>query len=363
MVRSLVFVSLALLILALTASLSLGASSASAATTWLCKPGKSGDPCRSSLKATTLLADGTIRPQKTPSTKKTPSIDCFYVYPTVSRQPTGNSTLEVTSAETGVAVAQASRFQTKCRIFAPMYRQTTIASIFGNSTTPPDRELAYRDVKAAWREYLTRYNKGRGVVLIGHSQGTVHLTRLAAEEIDPSAKMRRKLISALLIGGGVLVAKGQDTGGSFQNIRACRKPSQTGCVVAYNAFPSRPPDNSRFGITLQPGKEVLCTNPAALAPGVSDLAQSYLPTAQLNFGGPPIAPTPWVYMDGEYTLRCQSGDGYSWLNTAHNGGADDKRPKFGQPLGPSWGYHMVDVNLAQGNLVDLVGRQEKAWKR
>ena len=116
------------------------ASSASAqapaATTWLCKPGQAADPCRDSLRSTTLLANGGSRAQKTPSTKKTPPVDCFYVYPTVSQQPAGNSTLEVTGAETGVARAQASRFQTKCRIFAPMYRQATLAGIFGRATTP-----------------------------------------------------------------------------------------------------------------------------------------------------------------------------------------------------------------------------------
>jgi len=341
------------------------ASSASAQgvtkTTWLCKPGQASDPCRSSLKSTTLLANGGSRAQKTPSTKKTPPVDCFYVYPTVSQQPTGNSTLEVTSAETGVARAQASRFQTRCRIFAPMYRQATLAGIFGRATTPVDREIGYADVKAAWNEYLSSYNKGRGVIFLGHSQGSGVLTRLIAEQVDPNAKVRRRLVSALLIGGGVLVPIGKDVGGSFQKIPACRKDSQYGCVVAYNTFPSQPPADSRFGRTVQPDREVLCTNPAALKKGRAGLAQTYVPTSQLSLGEP-IAPTPWVHMDGEYTTRCETGGGASWLNASHNGGPEDKRPQFNQPLGPTWGYHIVDINIVLGNLVDLAGRQSAAWR-
>lgn len=173
--------------------------------------------------------------------------------------------------------------------------------------------------------------------------------------------MRRRLVSALLIGGGVLVPTGKDVGGSFQQVPACRRASQAGCVVAYNAFPSQPPADSRFGSTVQPGKEVLCTNPTALARGASGRAQTYVPTAQLSTT--PLARTPWAHMDGEYTTRCQTGGGFSWLNASHNGGAADRRPKFGEPLGPTWGYHMVDINLPLGNLVDLVGRQTSAWRR
>lgn len=344
------------------AFVSSASAQAPAATVWLCKPGQANNPCTSSLRSTELLASGAKRASRTPKTPKNPPIDCFYVYPTVSQQMTGNSTLEITPAETGVAIAQASRFSTRCRVYAPMYRQTTLAGIFGRSTTPPDRALAYSDVKAAWSEYLSRYNKGRGVVLIGHSQGTAMLTQLTSEEIDPSSRLRKRLVSALLIGGGVLVRQGKDAGGSFQKIPACRTASQNACVVAYNTFPSQPPANSLFGSTTRPGMEVLCVNPAALRRNAAGRAQTFVPTSQFSFDYPDLASTPWVNMDGEYRTQCRTGDGANWLQADLTGGSSDKRPRFGEPLGPTWGFHIPDLNIVMGNLVDLVGRQSAAWR-
>ena len=290
-------------------------------------------------------------------------IDCFYVYPTVSQQMTPNANLEITTAETGVAIAQASRFASKCRVYAPMYRQLTLAALFGRASGTPDREIGYADVKAAWNEYLSKYNKGRGVVLIGHSQGTGVLARLAAAEIDPKPVVRRKLISALLIGGGVTVRRGKDVGGSFKKIAACRKSSQTGCVIAYNTFAQQPPAVTNFGRTTKAGEEVLCVNPAALKRGRTGKAKVLIPTSQLAFGGTPLAPNPWVAMNDLYTTKCMSYRGASWMQVNDIGRASDKRVRFGAPLGQSWGLHIVDVNIVLGNLLDLVDDQSAAWRK
>ena len=358
-----------LLLVTLTAAIaagSLSAASASAqtpaATVWLCKPGLASNPCTSSAKTTLIKPNGSKVAQPLKAQAKQP-IDCFYVYPTVSQQMTANANLEITAAETGVAMAQASRFSSKCRVYAPMYRQLTLARLFGSATDAADPALAYNDVKAAWNEYLAKYNKGRGVVLIGHSQGSFTLTQLIASEIDPKAAVRKKIVSALLIGGGVLVPKGKDVGGSFKKIPACRKTDQTGCVVGYNTFSQQPPTNSMFGRTAQPGKEVLCVNPAGLRRGTTGKAQALIPTSQLAFGGAPLAPTPWVAMNDLYTTKCASGGGASWLQANDIGSASDKRVRFGAPLGQTWGLHIVDVNIVLGNLLELVDHQSAAWRK
>jgi hypothetical protein len=39
----------------------------------------------------------------------------------------------------------------------------------------------------------------------------------------------------------------------------------------------------------------------------------------------------------------------------------DTRPSVSQTLGPSWGLHIDDINLAVGNLVTLVRSQAAAY--
>ena len=127
-------------------------------------------------------------------------------------------------------------------MFAPVYRQITLAGLLGAvKVTAADRARAYQDVRDAWRDYLRNYNHGRGVVLIGHSQGSFVLRELVAKEIDPKPKVRKRLISAVLLGGNVTVKKGKDVGGDFKHVRACRSRSQTGCVVAFSTYGEPPP--------------------------------------------------------------------------------------------------------------------------
>ena len=156
-----------------------------------------------------------------------PKIDCFYVYPTVSDQETPFATLSIDPELRSIALYQAARYSQRCRVFAPVYRQATVAGLGGARGTSAEAERAYTDVRSAWRTYLRKYNKGRGVVIMGHSQGTFVLRRMVREEVDPKPKVRRKLVSAILLGGNVTVRKGKDVGGDFKHIRACRSKRQT----------------------------------------------------------------------------------------------------------------------------------------
>ena len=343
-------------------------------TVWLCRPGLADNPCESDLTATVIAADGSKTTEQA-SPAKDPPIDCFYVYPTVSGQETENANLNIDPEQTAIAVQQAARFSQVCKVYAPIYRQLTLKAI---NTAGADltvaRDLAYGDVVAAWQDYLANYNDGRGVVLIGHSQGTGMLTRLATAEIDPKPEVRRHLVSALLIGGSVTVAIGKDVGGDFQNIPACRSETQTGCVVAYSSFNQPPPADSRFGRPRKTSSgaeppadvEVLCVNPGSLSGEPGDL-KPYFPTepfpgvlGQLG-GAPPPESTPWVAYPGLYTGRCESSEGANWLQIDATGVAGDTRPVVAQTIGPTWGLHLYDMGLAMGNLVELVRMQTVAY--
>src|SRR5580693_7015630 len=57
---------------------------------WLCLPDRAKDACSTDENATIVAADGTLTPEPFKADPKA-KIDCFYVYPTVSYQPTGNA--------------------------------------------------------------------------------------------------------------------------------------------------------------------------------------------------------------------------------------------------------------------------------
>ena len=348
---------------------------------WLCRPGQANDPCTGNLDATVFHANGTTTAQSESPTKD-PPIDCFYVYPTVSAQKTVNATLTVDPEETAVAVAQASRFSTECRIYAPMYPQLTLSTIAGGtpaSAIASATTTAYDGVLSAWQYYLAHYNHGRGVVFIGHSQGSAMLIQLLRSQVDPNPALRKRLVSAIIPGGNVTVPIGKTVGGDFQHIPACTSQGETGCVVAYSMFLDPPPADSGFGrvgqgvssisgVAPTKGLQVLCTNPASLAqPSEAGVLQPYGPTR--SFPGPlgtayqpvPSAPTPWATYPNLYTARCESTGGATWLQIARTDLPGDTRPSVSQTLGPSWGLHIDDINLAVGNLVTLVRSQAAAY--
>src|SRR5205809_7452605 len=95
-----------------------------------------------------------------------------------------------------------------------------------------DRVLSYKDVVDAWKYYLEHDNNGRGVVLVGHSQGSGVLTQLIRNEID-GKPVQARIVSALLLGTRLPVPRGKDIGGEFQHLPLCYSALQNGCVIKH----------------------------------------------------------------------------------------------------------------------------------
>ena len=217
---------------------------------WLCRPNRRDACSTESLDATQVDADGKLT--KIPFTSKAASkhkVDCFYVYPTLSNDPGGNSDLIPNEEERSVVKAQFSRFASVCKTYAPMYRQVTLSALrtaMAGGVNPSDGKLAYEDVRAAFKRYMAKDNKGRPFVLVGHSQGSRMLNQLVKDEID-GKPVQKQMLSAMLIGSNTIVPIGKDVGGDFKTVPLCRSDSQTGCVISYVSFrnDSPPPPQSR----------------------------------------------------------------------------------------------------------------------
>ena len=347
--------------------------------TWLCRPDKANDACAQPLDATVIAADGkrTAKPFKKAAN---PAFDCFYVYPTVSTDPTPNSDMNPDPAEMRVIQAQAARFGEVCRVFAPMYRQVTLTALRSMMAGQPmtaDREIGLNDVRAAWNDYLKRDNGGRGVVLIGHSQGSAVLKELIKQDIDGKPAQDR-IVSAMLIGMNVGVPDGQDVGGEFKSMPLCRAAGQTGCVVTYVSFrsDSPPPANSRFGKVEAAGQVAGCTNPAALGGGKA-VTRNYLAAGQVGSSAAPApwtkdgaaVTTPFVEAPGLLSAECVKTPGFNYLSVTVNADPADPRTDTivgdvmaGSAILKDWGLHLIDVNVAQGDLIALAASQAKAWQ-
>jgi len=263
-----------------------------------------------------------------------------------------------------------------------MYRQITwpgIQSLFTNpSALPALVQVAYQSVLAGFEDYLAHYNRGRPVIPLGDSQGSTMLILLTKHLVDDNPAPRSRLVLAALPGGNVEVSTGALVGGSFSHIPLCSRPGQAGCVIAYSSFPNVPPAGSLFGRpgkgfavaagqTATSGVQVACVNPAALGGGGASLDSffPYLPgvaKAKTSIVLPtPNAGTSWFEFPGRYRASCQNADGATWLQVTKATGPADHRPVVTEILGPDWGYHEDDTNLALADLIADAAAAEATW--
>ena len=156
--------------------------------------------------------------------------DVFFIHPTTYR---GNEIWNVpfdasydeAVLNPPVLLQQISVFNGCCRLYAPHYRQATLAGLKDEDAFA----LAYSDVAKAFRYYLEHYNKGRPFIIASHSQGTGHANRLMQEDILNHPEIKSRMVAAYMIGGYVP--------DSFAKIGlpVCDTALQTGCMISYNA--------------------------------------------------------------------------------------------------------------------------------
>ena len=342
-------------------------------TSWLCLPGR-GDTCSTPLPTIALNPNGYGSVGKS-EVAKDPPVDCFYVYPTVSTDRGLNSDMVAGREEKLAAETQFARFASVCRPFAPVYRQMTLASVVAYSAgadIADAAKIAYADVRSAWRNYIRARNGGRPFVLIGHSQGSLMLQQLIAQEIETNPAVAARMKLAIIPGFNLLVPRGKLVGGTFKKTPLCSRPGETGCVMAWSSFREKnvPPDGAMFGIADQPGMAVGCVNPALPGSrGWVKLDSYWFTRSTLPVPGGPIRwssegqpATPYVRTEGLVSARCVIDGPRGYLSIRTNRAAGEKWTDhvggevavFGMFL-PGWGMHLADMAEAQGNLILDVG--------
>jgi hypothetical protein len=345
-------------------------ATAQAKTVWLCNGARAHDLCKPSLTTTILSNSGAVEAIRRVKRQK-PRVDCFYVYPTVSDDKTANSDLSIDPEERSIALYQAARYSQLCRVFAPMYRQVTLTQLLkGESTiTAQARNIAYSSALSGWKAYLRGYNHDRPFVLIGHSQGSGILRKLIATQIDPNPKLRELMVSAIVLGGNVLVKKGEGIGGDFKHIPGCRTVTQTSCVIAFSTFDAPVPPNSLFGRPAAlnsggpPAVVVLCALPgthrlSTILPSAPFAPSTVIGAASTGLGYPHFSVhTPWVEFDHAYTGACSSANNAHVLQIKDLPGA----PHLNPIPDATWGLHLADANIALGNLVGIVADEVNAY--
>ena len=335
---------------------------------WLCLPGRK-DVCSTPLATTALNPNGYGSIGPSPIAQN-PKIDCFYVYPTVSRDQGLNSDLSAGPDERAAVETQFARFAGVCRTFAPVYRQMTlgaVAAAAAGADLTASGALAYGDVARAWRSYLANHNKGRPFVLIGHSQGSLMLQQLIRQEIE-GKPVARRMVRAIIPGFNVLVPQGKRVGGTFVSIPICASTRETGCVLTWVSFREKnlPPEGATFGYSPAPGMTVACTNPAKPGSTAWEPLDSYwfarstlpVPGGPIRWSseGPP--PTPYLRTRGLVSGKCVNDGRRGYLSVRTNADPKDRRTdRVGGEVGllgmflPGWGMHIADLSIAMGDLI------------
>ena len=358
---------------------------------WLCLPDHQ-DACTVNLDTTVVAPSGATTIERF-APAKAPAIDCFYIYPTVSNDPFTTSDLIPGPEERAVIERQFARFGAVCRQFAPMYRQTTLTSLSAGQSRgaipqPPARGApgqANADIDDAFAYYMAHYNNGRGVVIIGHSQGAGQVSRLVRAQVD-GKPLLGQLVSTLIIVGSVNVPKGKDVGGTFQSIPACHSKSQIGCVITYGSYRDNVPPNATgqavgagASASSEGPNQGLCVDPAVLVAGKPGKApvNAYLavnPSINPSLKPPPrwsqtqIIRTPFVRAPGLITSECVDKGGKIYREIHVNADPSDKRAddiygdvmRDGEP-DRGWGLHNLDMNLGMGDFITIVRAESEAY--
>jgi hypothetical protein len=310
---------------------------------WLARPDKPGNPA--------LWTPAGFQPAENPPAA------VFFIHPTsFLDRSQWNAPLNDVAANARAELflrGQASAFNGAGLVWAPRYRQATFGAFLTSKEQAQQAlDFAYRDVEAAFDQFLKEAGN-RPIILAGHSQGALHLTRLLADRVagQPLAK---RIVAAYVIGWPVSLTADLPKLG----LPACSGPDEAGCILSWQSF-ADPADPSLIldtfdqshGFTGQPrkGTAMLCTNPITGKPNDSAPAEA-------NLGGllPSKDLTSAVLQKNLVPARCE-GRGLLMIGNTP--------PDLGPYVLPGNNYHVFDYSLFWANIRADAERRLKAKRK
>ncbi len=309
---------------------------------WIARPDKPGNPA--------LWTPAGYQPR----TAAEPAL--FFIHPTsYLDRSRWNAPLDNADSNDRAALflrGQASAFNDSAAIWAPRYRQATFGA-FLTSQVEANRalDLAYGDVAAAFDEFLREIGPHRPIILAGHSQGALHLTRLLRDRIagKPIAK---RIVAAYVVGWPVSRTADLPALG----LPECATADQIGCILSWQSF-AEPADpalivdsiDASVGLTGAPrkGTSFICTNPItgtpdAAAPANTNLG-TLIPSTDLSTA---------TIEAGKLPARCD-GRGFLLIGPPP---AD-----IGRYVLPGNNYHVFDYSLFWANVRADIARRVAAF--
>lgn len=309
---------------------------------WIAKPGKSDNPAMWRPKQ---LDEGAI------------SFDTaiFFIHPTsYLTRAHWNAPLDDDEANERARIfvrGQASVFNASPNVWVPRYRQATLGAFL---TEKPEGqralETAYRDVLTAFDYFISQQKPGSPIILAGHSQGSMHLSRLLKERIA-GTKLADRVIAAYIVGWPVPVTADLPAMG----LPACALPDQTGCILSWQSYgePAGYEDTmtlfeavpSLTGKSRQ-GDAYLCTNPiTGTANGIAKADENIgMLKNKADFSDGELVP-------GGAPARCDE-KGFLLIGEG---------PDLGPYVLPNNNYHVYDYSLFWANIRQDIARRTRAF--
>ena len=323
-----------------------GAPDYTKAEAWAARPGFASDPAR-------WVPAGVPAPQGGVAA-------VFFVPPTtyVRRDhwnapiddPTANRLLDT------FVRSQASAFNDVGQIWVPRYRQATVGSFLtGEVDARRALDFAYRDVVRAFDAFLAAIPADRPIILAGHSQGSLHLTRLLADRIGKDAALRRRIIAAYVVGWPISIQTDLPAFG----LPACAAADQAGCILSWQSF-AEPADDSQIASLYDPsvgltgmarrGTQILCVDPISGVQGGTS-------TAAANQGSliPNLTYDDATIEGGRVPARCDAKTGLLLIGRPPEG--------YGRFVLKGNNYHVFDYALFWADVRADAARRLAAFQR